>query len=192
MSNKKYRFSFTAASLQVPTMIAMARKMMRESITTEQLSPEDMGKERYKTSQREFREIKARLECLSRDEIRLLSEGPFEEQKLISFVSFARLYRFFYEFMIEVVAEKILVFDYTLTEMDYNVFFNRKAVDHTEVERLTTATQNKVKQVVFKVLEQAGIINNIQERVIQAPQLSPSFVALLSATNPQDVKLLLN
>ena len=151
-----------------------------------------MGKERYKTSQREFREIKARLECLSRDEIRLLSEGPFEEQKLISFVSFARLYRFFYEFMIEVVVEKILVFDYTLTEMDYNVFFNRKAVDHPEVEKLTTATQNKVKQVVFKVLEQAGIINNIQERIIQAPQLSPSFVALLSATNPQDVKLLLN
>ena len=94
--------------------------------------------------------------------------------------------------MIEVVVEKILVFDYTLTEMDYNVFFNRKAVDHPEVEKLTTKTQYKVKQVVFKVLEQAGIINNIQERVIQAPQLSPSFVALLSATNPQDVKLLLN
>jgi hypothetical protein len=192
MKHKKYRFSFTAASLQVPTMIALARKMIREGCTTEQLLPDDMRKERYKTSQREFREIKDRLECLSPDEIRILSDGSHEEQKLISLVSFARLYHFFYEFMTEVVAEKILVFDYALTEMDYNVFFNRKAVDHPEVDQLTTATQNKVKQIVFKVLEQAGIINNIQERLIQIPQLSPSFIALLSSTNPQDIKILLN
>ena len=74
-------------------MIAMARKMMREDITTEQLSPDDMGKERYKTSQREFREIKARLECLSRMRSVYYRKDPLKNKNL--FLLFpARLYRF--------------------------------------------------------------------------------------------------
>jgi len=192
MNRKQYKFSFTAASLQVPMMIRLAQKLIKEDITPGQLEPADLRKERANTGIRELREFRDRLETLSRDELALLADGPFDEQKYISLVAFARQYRFFYDFMVEVIAEKVSVFDFTLTDMDYNVFVNRKAVEHPKIENLTTNTLNKVKQQIFKVLEQGGILNNVRDRQIQVPLLSESFIQLLSDTNPMDLKLLLN
>jgi len=188
----KYKFSFTAASLQVPVMIELAQKMVREKLTLDELQPEDIGKERAKTNKREFKEMKDRLATLSEDELKHLAVASYEEQRLLSMIAFARAYQFFYDFMLDVVAEKVAVFDYKLTDMDYNVFFSRIAVDHPEAEKLTTQTQQKVKQVVFKVLEQGGIINNVKERIIRIPHLSTAFISLISATRPQDLRLLLN
>lgn len=187
-----YRFSFTAASLQVPVMISLAEKMVREKLTLAELKPENIGKERAITNKRQFREMKARLATLSDNEVTYLVDGTYEEQRLLSMIAFARTYRFFYDFVTDVVARKVTLFDYTLTDMDYNVFFSRIAVDHPEAERLTTQSQQKVKQVVFKVLEQGGIINNVKERIIRVPHLSAAFISLISATRPQDLRLLLN
>ena len=39
---KKYRFSFTAASLQVPLMIELAKKIIEREITPDELEPRDM------------------------------------------------------------------------------------------------------------------------------------------------------
>ena len=195
MNNEKierYKFSFTAASLQVPVMTSLAEKMVNEGLTLDELKPEDVGKERVKTNERQFREMKARLATLSVNEMEHLVDSTYEEQRLLSMIAFARAYRFFYDFVTEVVAQKVVLFDYTLTDMDYHVFFSRVAVDHPEAEQLTTITQKKVKQYTFKVLEQAGLINNVKERIIQVPQLSIAFTSLISATRPQDLRLLLN
>lgn len=192
MNHGVYKFSFTAASLQVSVMTGLAQKMAKEELTLDELKPEDIGKERAKTNKREFKEMKDRLATLSEDELKHLAVASYEEQRLLSMIAFARTYQFFYDFMLDVVAEKVAVFDYKLTDMDYNVFFSRIAVDHPEAEKLTTQSQQKVKQVVFKVLEQGGIINNVKERIIRVPHLSTAFISLISATRPQDLRLLLN
>jgi hypothetical protein len=189
---ERYKFSFTAASLQVPVMTSLAEKMVNEGLSLDELKPEDVGKERAKTNKRQFREMKNRLATLSDDEINHLVRASYEEQRLLSMVAFARAYRFFYDFVTDVVAEKVALFNFTLTDMDYNVFFSRVAADHPEAEKLTSLTQKKVRQYTFKVLEQAGLINNVKERIIQVPQLSIAFTSLISATRPQDLRLLLN
>ena len=189
---ERYKFSFTAASLQVPVMTSLAEKMVNGRLTLDELKPEDVGKERAKTNKRQFREMKNRLATLSDDEINHLARASYDEQRLLSMVAFARAYRFFYDFVIDVVAEKVALFDFTLTDMDYNVFFSRVAVNHPEVEKLTTLTQRKVRQYIVKVLEQGGLINNVKERIIRVPQLSMAFTSLISDTRPQDLKLLLN
>jgi hypothetical protein len=189
---ERYKFSFTAASLQVPVMTSLAEKMVNEGLSLDELKPEDVGKERAKTNKRQFREMKNRLATLSDDEINHLARASYEEQRLLSMVAFARAYRFFYDFVTDVVAEKVALFNFTLTDMDYNVFFSRVAADHPEAEKLTSLTQKKVRQYTFKVLEQAGLINNVKERIIQVPQLSIAFTSLISATRPQDLRLLLN
>ncbi len=189
---ERYKFSFTAASLQVPVMTYLAEKMVNEGLTLLELKPEDVGKERAKTNKRQFIEMKKRLATLTDDEINHLARASYEEQRLLSMVAFARAYRFFYDFVTDVVAEKVALFDITLTDMDYNVFFSRVAADHPEADKLTSLTQKKVRQYTFKVLEQAGLINNVKERIIQVPQLSIAFTSLISATRPQDLRLLLN
>ena len=57
---KKYRFSFTAASLQVPLMIELAKKIIEREITPDELEPRDIGKERSKTNERGLIEMKVR------------------------------------------------------------------------------------------------------------------------------------
>lgn len=188
---KRYRFSFTAASLQVPLMIELSSKIIDEGITPDQLEPKDIGKERSKTNERGLIEMKVRLNTLSKEEIELLAYGDTDEQRYISLISFARAYQFFRDFVIEVIAEKINVFDFNLTDMDYNVFFNKKALDHPEADKLTDKTKYKIKQVCFKVLEQGGLINNIKERRITVPILSQRLASLLS-DKKQDLLLLLN
>jgi|SRR5690554_4344323 len=135
--------------------------------------------------------MRDRLSTLSEKELNLLVKGDAEEQGLIAFITFARAYRFFNDFMMEVVREKVTVFDFVLTDMDYNIFFNRKALDHPEVERLATSTQKKVRSVMFKVMEEAGILNNTSERKIQVPLLSTKLRNVL-ADNLQNLLLLLN
>jgi len=76
--------------------------------------------------------------------------------------------------------------------MDYNVFFNKKSIDHIELDKLTTLTQYKIKQVIFKVMQQGGLIDNTKDRNIQIPQLSTAFENIIKNTNPNDLKLLLN
>ncbi|HBT86698.1 MAG TPA: hypothetical protein DEB12_12450 [Porphyromonadaceae bacterium] len=188
---KRYRFSFTAASLQVPLMIELAMKIIEQEITPDQLMPEDIGKERSKTNKRGLTEMKIRLNTLLKEEIKLLAYGDADEQRYISLIAFARSYLFFRDFVIEVIAEKIVVFDFYLTDMDYNAFFNRKALDHPEADNLTDNTKAKIKQVCFKVLEQGGLINNIKERKIIVPILSQRLSSLLK-DKIQDLQLLLN
>src|SRR5690554_4922273 len=103
---ERYKFSFTAASLQVPVMTSLAEKMVNEGLSLDELKPEDVGKERAKTNKRQFREMKNRLATLSDDEINHLARASYEEQRLLSMVAFARAYRFFYDFVTDVVAEK--------------------------------------------------------------------------------------
>lgn len=178
--SKKYKFSFTAASLQVPMMIELAQKIISDGIMPDQLLPENMEKARFITGKRELTEMKARLNTLSADEIKLLAYGDADEQRYLSLVAFARTYLFFRDFVLEVMAEKVSVFDFAITDMDYNVFFNNKAIDHPEAEKLTDKTKGKIRQVTFKVLEQGGLINNITERKIQQPVLSQRLQSLLS------------
>ena len=83
------------------------------------------------------------------------------------------------------------MFDFYLTDMDYNAFFNRKALDHPEADNLTDNTKAKIKQVCFKVLEQGGLINNRKERKIIVPILSQRLSSLLEDKR-QDLQLLLN
>lgn len=188
---KKYRFSFTAASLQVPLMIELAKKIIEREITPDELEPRDIGKERSKTNERGLIEMKVRLNTLSKEETELLAYGDVDEQRYISLIAFARSYSFFRDFVIEVIAEKIVVYDFYITDMDYNAFFNRKALDHPEADNLTDTTKAKIKQVCFKVLEQGGLINNIKERKIIVPILSPRLSSLLE-DKEQDLRVLLN
>jgi len=188
---KKYRFSFTAASLQLPLMIELAKKIIEREITPDELEPRDIGKERSKTNERGLIEMKVRLNTLSKEETELLAYGDVDEQRYISLIAFARSYSFFRDFVIEVIAEKIVVYDFYITDMDYNAFFNRKALDHPEADNLTDTTKAKIKQVCFKVLEQGGLINNIKERKIIVPILNPRLISLLE-DKKQDLQVLLN
>lgn len=190
-TGKTYRFSFTAGSLMVSELYDLACKLVESGAKVESLIADDLKKERAVTSKRELIELQLRLATLTRREMEFLTEAKFEERKLLCLIAFGRTYRFFSDFVEEVLVEKVSLFDFHLTDRDYFTFVNRKLIDHEELEQLADSTKKKIKQVVFKVLEQAGIIDSIKTKNIQVPHIGRSFEKLICQTNPNDLKLLL-
>jgi len=51
--------------------------------------------------------------------------------------------------------------DLILTQVDYDVFFNQKAEWHDEMMRIKESTQNKLRQIVFKMLREAELLTRL-------------------------------
>ncbi len=170
VAEKRYKFSFTAASLRTKDLVAVA---MRETAKDTEDIQLVLGNGKSATGKRLFVELNNWLKNLTNQQIQVLEQGSFKSQKEIAFLAVCKYFDFIRDFVIEVVREKLLVFDYELTEGDYLSFFRRKAEFHTGMDELTELTKNKIKQVTFKMLEQAGIIDSVKTRIIQ-PQLLES------------------
>ena len=112
-------------------------------------------------------------------------------QKQLTLVSVCKPYSFIREFIVEVVREKVLVYDYQITDGDYISFYRRKFDLHEEMDSLTELTEKKIKQVTFKILEQAGLINDIKNRIIQPQIIDYKLMKALVQDNPNWLKVLL-
>jgi hypothetical protein len=186
-----YRFSFTAASLMHADLVYFAKKIVSDGLTLDQLKPEMMNRDRAKTNSREFAELYLRIKTLTNKELNLLVDGNSDDQKLLCLIAFGRAYQFFRDFMDEVVQEKVSLFDFKITDRDYNSFVSRKSIDHEELEQLAETTKAKIKQVIFKVLHQSGLIDNIKDRNIIVPIVDRKLEQVITETDSNDLKLIL-
>lgn len=187
----KYRFSFTAASLLLNELISFSRMIIEDEMELENLKPEMMHRERAKTNKREFSELYLRLKVLDKPLMEKLVYGTIEDQKQIAIIAFGRTYSFFKDFVEEVMLEKISLFDFKLEDRDYNSFISKKSIEHEELDQLADSTKYKIKQVLIKVLEQGGLIDNIKERNIIMPIVELEIERIIAQTNLEDLKLLL-
>jgi hypothetical protein len=76
------------------------------------------------------------------------------------------------------------MYDNHLSEPDYIRFFNEKSLTHDELNNLTTSTTKKVKQVVFKLLEQLGLIDNTKTGAILKPMPGSRVIDVILEDDP--------
>ncbi len=186
---QEYRFSFTGASLMLKEFVVLAQKIVDADFDYAKTSSNEVNRDRDTTRKREFSELVLRLKRLSKKEIEYLVETTTENQKLISFLACIRSYRILREFIEEIIWDKLLVFDHQLDSKDLTGFMYNKSLLYPEVEHLSDSTQKKIQQVIFKIMEQAGLIDNIHSKKIQIPFLDYTIQCLLS---DHDKKYLLN
>lgn len=184
----KYDFSFTASSLRLNDFLIVARAHA-ENVEVDYVN--ELGGGKSSTGKRMLAEFNKRMSHLTSSEIELLINGDLVTQKQIALVSICKAYSYIREFIVEVVREKLLVYDYEITEGDYIRFYRRKFDLHEEMTTLTELTEKKIKQVLFKILEQSGLINDIKNRVIQPQILDFKLMEVLAHDNPNWLKVLL-
>jgi len=85
----------------------------------------------------------------------------------------------------------MLLFDYSLTEGEFITFLRRKTDIHPELEKITDKTTYKIKQVTFKILEQADIISDIRDKMIQPQLIEPEVMRVIANDNKEWLKVLL-
>lgn len=186
--NNKYSFSFTGASALIAETLVIAEeyerlkdwKAVKESLIDNNL----LNKVKQATFKREFSEIKKRLSLLTPEQLRLMVHGGLDDAKSMILLSLAKAYTFFKDFIVEVLRNKYLLFDRVLTETDYIKFFNSKSISHSELEAITEMTAKKVKQVVFKLLEQVGIITQAKNGLILKPILNNQVLDVIIDDDP--------
>lgn len=187
IETEKYSFSFTTSSLRLNEMIlvaiAIAEKREIDYIN-------ELGGGNSKTGRKMLSEFEKRISNLTSRQVDILANGDFLSQKQIAFLSICKTYLFIRDFVVEVLREKILVFDYQITEGDYISFYRRKLDLHPEMDTLTDITQKKIKQVTFKILEQAGIIDSIKSKVIQPQIIDRKVTDAIVSDNPKWLKVL--
>ena len=191
---KKYILSFTAASLRLNEMVKVASALLENETTDLNEVKESrivFGSVKNRTTDREFREIKHRLEKLTPEQIEVIVHGDLISQRQIAFLGVCKHYDFIRDFTVDVIRDKALVFNYQIHESDYNGFINGRVDIHPELEAFSETTLKKAKQVMFRILEQAGIINNAVEKIIQPQILQAKVIKSILVDDPQWLKVFL-
>ncbi|WP_319589381.1 BrxA family protein [uncultured Draconibacterium sp.] len=184
---EKYDFSFIALSMQVNLMVKSARTLK----DNKKIDVAEIGDGNSKTGKRKLVDIKKRIKNLTSNELSLLLNGDLITQRQIAFLSICKTHFFIRDFTVEILREKLLVYDYQLTEGDYIIFYRRKSEMHPEMDKLTEKTQNKIRQVTFKILEQAGIIDDVKSKTIQPQLLEHSVIRTIEEDDKEWLKIFL-
>ena len=186
MPAEKYLLSFTAASLSYSESVKIAEvySSCKDWDETKRIIEENNLHQSRTGSRtvRTYRELAQRLQLLSIEQMELLVEGNIQEQRYLLWFTVCNRYKFIQEFATEVIHEKFMSMDFELTELDYDAFFNRKADWHEELDSITNSTKNKLKQVVFRMLKEAGITTD--ENMIVQALLSKRLIEVLSPDAP--------
>jgi hypothetical protein len=173
------------------SFVRMAALVVENDAKLDSLTNDQIGKEKESTNVRQFRELKHRLKTLTAEEVDILSNGSLVDQKHVALLAICKTYRFISDFIVEVIRDKVLVYDFEIRESDYNSFINRKSFDHPELESLTESSRTKIKTVLFRMLAEVGLIDNAKSRVIQPVLLSDELEKVIVKDNPELLKIFL-
>ena len=193
--NNDYIFSYTAATLMLHETNEVMKKYLEYkdwNIVKEIVIEENiMQKQSVSSRKRVFTEIKRRIETLSNEQLEYVNESSSSDIRNFIFLTILKTYRFIFEFMTEVLSKKVLMFDYKILNSDYETFFESKKYAVEQLESITEATQYKLKQVLFRILEEAMIIDNTKSKNILKPHLSGEVIKLIIKDNPIYLKAFL-
>lgn len=163
----RYKMSFTTGGLLHLEAVELARVYLHSSDwkkTREEALAANLLRARTKASSvRLIRATVFRLQALPEPAIRLLPGTSPTVQCQLLWVAACRQFTFIGEFATEVLREKHLRFESTVTYDDFDAFFDRKADWHEELESLNETTRRKNRQVLFRMMRQADITSEHQK-----------------------------
>jgi len=180
----KYRLSFTAANAMIPEFIKLG-KALYDGVPFDEIDENILGRGKRATNTRELRELKIRAKGCTQEQIEILSEGSHDQQVQITHLALCKAYAIYKDFVAEILLEKVQVFDYHVSELDYNSFISRKKVDHPELDAIAESTQKKIRQVIFRMLQQVELIDSIKNPTLQVPALDPKVEQAIVQDNPE-------
>lgn len=164
MVNSPYSMSFTSGTLlfQESTTVAALYLQLGDWETVRQRVNADnlLQKRTQNAAVRLLQEVISRLKQLSAAQQQLLVEGTLPEQNVLLWLAFCKRYRFVYDFATAHIPDKMFRRDLNLLPVEYDRFFADKAAWHPEVARVSPTTQKKQRQVIFKTMRQANLLND--------------------------------
>jgi hypothetical protein len=179
-------FSFTAASLRPELLRIVAEAYMQTgfwaSAKAQVLAANALQCRSASSAIRLERELRKRLETLTRDQLVFITQATAEDRAAIAWLAACKRTRFVFDFAAEVLRDKLAAHDPVLRPSDYEAFVENKGLAYPELAQLTPLSKSKIRQVLLRMLTEAGILAAGEALGnIQRPVLSPSVARLIIA-----------
>lgn len=183
-----YHLSFTAASLRPELARIVAEcfltvgdwALVKERI----LSSNALQCRNTRSAARMERELRQRLETLTYDQMVLLAQATAEDRTAMAWLATCKHVRFAFEFASEVLRDKLAAHDAVLRPSDYESYIENKCLPHPELGQLKPTSKNKIRQVLLKMLTEAGLLTKGSALTIHRPALSPAVVLAITTDSP--------
>jgi len=102
--------------------------------------------------------VMRRAEAIDMELARMMNDITIETLKVINLYAIMKTDLLFFEFMEEVVGEKLRNNNYLLEKKDLNLFFEEKAEQSEKVASWSNSNLEKLKRSYMQVLYQSGIL----------------------------------
>lgn len=164
--NMKYSAKLTGESFLLYEFKVVA-KLKKEGFSDKEIRKrvleENLFQYKFKSSiSRRLSPLIKRVNSIDDNLLNMLLEDPLGYGVIINLYTIMKNDRLFFEFMDEVVREKI-EYNYGFIEKkDINIFFKAKVEQSDLVSGWSDQTIAKLKQVIFKILSEVGMIEDIK------------------------------
>jgi hypothetical protein len=183
-----YHLSFTAASLrpELARIVAECFLTVRDWALVKEriLSTNALQCRSVSSAIRLESEMRQRISTLTHDQMILLTQATVEDRTAIAWLATCKRIRFAFEFAGEVLRDKLAAHDEVLRPSDYESYIENKCLPHPELTRLKPTSKNKIRQVLLKMLAEAGLLAKGAVLSIQRPALSPTVLRVITADSP--------
>lgn len=186
----RYALSFTSGTLLANEAAVMAPIYFRERDwkTTRALAQTEnlLGTRVARSNTRTLGALVPRLQLLSDDELGIVADGTSTERGHLMWTAACRKYALIGEFADEVLRERFLTLAGAVSYEDYDSFYRAKAMWHDELDKVTRSSYQKLRQVLFKMMVEAGLLT--KQGHIEPALLSSRVAACLDQRTPSDIR----
>ncbi|WP_456470435.1 DUF1819 family protein [Caminibacter sp.] len=190
----KYILSFTTMSLNVYETQEVAKLFLKHQSWDEVrkiiIDENYLQKSAMSTLKRQFIEIRKRINNLTEEELEYLAQNDYEAKYVVMLSAF-KTYKMIYDFAVEVMMEKYFKGDMKILESDFEVFFESKKLAYENLNTVTDSTKYKLRQVMFKMFEEAELITSTKEKIIKKPLLSRNLCKIIKNDDENYLKAFL-
>jgi Putative inner membrane protein (DUF1819) len=162
MAGQDYRMSFGTGGLYVieaRKLLAMYQDLKSWNEVIELAVTENLLQFKSSAStRRAVREIVTRLRNLSHSEIDFYLAADPSDQAVLAWLAVCRTYKFVADFIDQVVREAFSSYRFELGLSAFDIFFEDQKSDHPELDGITENTRRKLRQILFRMMREAGIL----------------------------------
>ena len=186
----RYALSFTSGTLLAneAAVVTPIYLRVRDWKTTRALAHTEnvLGTRVARSNTRTLGALVPRLQLLSDDELEIVAEGTSTERGHLMWTAACRKYALIGEFADEVLRERFLTLAGTVSYEDYDSFYRAKAMWHDELDDVTGSSYQKLRQVLFKMMGEAGLLT--KQGQIEPALLSSRVAECLDHRTPSDIR----
>jgi Putative inner membrane protein (DUF1819) len=181
-----YNLSFTAGSLR-PDLARVVASAFIETGSWEKAKKMVMDGNLLQydsvgSAKRMEQEIRSRLMTLTKDQLTYMAQASIDEATSIAWLAACKRILFVHDFAVDVLREKLAHQDNVLRHSDYEHYLTLKRGEHLELNKLTDLSKSKTRQVMYKMLAEAGITDaspGQDDPILHRPPLSYAVTELI-------------